>query len=143
MKSPPLIQRLIPILHEDASFLAVDKPARVDAGGLRHETTARVSPSLSRPYRVIKARRESSRRTIRNGWTPAIPAKPNRLKPDFMLGVSENVTGTDQCTPGDRRTNQDPPLSRKLGGRPERWGGCKETSLPATASGPISYQVLY
>src|SRR3989304_4489520 len=40
MKSPPLIQRLIPILHEDASFLAVDKPAGVDVGGLPHETTA-------------------------------------------------------------------------------------------------------
>ena len=40
MKPPSLIQRLMPILHEDASFLAVDKPAGVDVGGLPHETTA-------------------------------------------------------------------------------------------------------
>ena len=37
MTSPPLIQRLIPILYEDEHLLAIGKPAGVDVGGLPNE----------------------------------------------------------------------------------------------------------
>jgi hypothetical protein len=40
MKTPALIQRLVPRLHEDACFLVVDKPAGIDVGGLPKEGAA-------------------------------------------------------------------------------------------------------
>lgn len=47
MKPVHLVARLIPVLHEDAQWLAVNKPAGVDAGGRADEPTCGIVEILS------------------------------------------------------------------------------------------------